>query len=67
MLWGNFAKKKGKVINKNKHKVIESGHPSPLSAKYWFGCKTFSKVNNALSSLSLPEIDWTLDQTPQVL
>ena len=33
LLWGNFAKKKGKTINKLKHTVIESAHPSPLSAR----------------------------------
>ena len=33
LLWGNFAKKKGKTINKMKHTVIEAAHPSPLSAR----------------------------------
>nr|QDO16551.1 uracil-DNA glycosylase [Crypthecodinium cohnii]USW07802.1 uracil-DNA glycosylase [Crypthecodinium cohnii] len=60
LLWGGFAKKKGKIIDRKKHTVIESAHPSPLSAKKWFGCKTFSKCNSALRSLGLDEIDWAL-------
>jgi len=50
LLWGGYAKKKKKYINTNKHHVLESGHPSPLSANrgYWFGNKHFSKVNYLL-------------------
>jgi len=63
MLWGGFAQKKGKIIDKSKHHVIESAHPSPLSAKKWFGCKTFSKANEALKKAGLKEIDWTLPKS----
>eukprot|EP01097_Dermamoeba_algensis_P011237 TRINITY_DN8611_c0_g1_i1.p1 TRINITY_DN8611_c0_g1~~TRINITY_DN8611_c0_g1_i1.p1 ORF type:complete len:135 (+),score=20.15 TRINITY_DN8611_c0_g1_i1:50-454(+) len=61
MLWGLFAQKKGKLINKSKHKVVECAHPSPLSVAKWTGCKTFSKVNKILDELSQAPIDWTLD------
>jgi uracil-DNA glycosylase len=51
MLWGAFAQKKGNKIDRNKS-VLESGHPSPLSANQgkWFGNKHFSKANAYLAS-----------------
>lgn len=60
LLWGGFAKKKIKLINKNKHHILESGHPSPLSANrgYWFGNKHFSKTNEFLKSIGKKEINW---------
>ena len=60
MLWGGFAKKKGKKINRNKHLVLESGHPSPLSAirGYWFGNNHFSLCNIFLKKEGKKEIDW---------
>jgi uracil-DNA glycosylase len=60
LLWGGFAKKKAKLIDKSKHHILESGHPSPLSANrgYWFGNKHFSKTNELLSSLGKAKIDW---------
>tara|TARA_R110002073_G_scaffold8207_1_gene45581 strand:- start:28422 stop:29087 length:666 start_codon:yes stop_codon:yes gene_type:complete len=60
LLWGGFAKKKGKKIDAKKHHVLTSGHPSPLSANrgYWFGNKHFSKTNQLLSQLGKPVIDW---------
>ena len=50
LLWGGFAKKKSKLIDTNKHHILLSGHPSPLSANrgYWFGNKHFSKTNELL-------------------
>lgn len=61
MLWGNYAKIKKKLINKDKHFVIESAHPSPLSAyNGFFGSKPFSKVNEILSSLNENNINWKL-------
>ena len=41
ILWGGFAQKKGKVINRNRHCVIEAAHPSPLSVTKFRGCKVF--------------------------
>jgi uracil-DNA glycosylase len=60
LLWGGFAKKKGAKINKNKHHVLTSGHPSPLSANrgYWFGNKHFSKTNALLQSMDKSVIRW---------
>ncbi len=60
LLWGGDAKKKTALINKDKHFVLTSGHPSPLSANrgYWFGNKHFSKTNKILQSLGLKEIEW---------
>jgi uracil-DNA glycosylase len=63
LLWGAFAQKKGKKIDRSRHKVIEVGHPSPLSVKYWMGCKTFSKCNAALQELGKEPIDWRLPAT----
>ncbi|MDV7188061.1 uracil-DNA glycosylase [Lutibacter sp. TH_r2] len=60
LLWGGYAKKKGAKIDKNKHHILESGHPSPLSANrgYWFGNKHFSKVNSYLKSKKVELINW---------
>lgn len=60
MLWGGYAKKKSKLIDKNKHHILTSGHPSPLSANrgYWFGNKHFSKANELLTVLNKPVIHW---------
>lgn len=62
LLWGGFAKKKKKLIDTNKHIILESGHPSPLSANkgYWFGNKHFSKTNYQLEQVGNSAIDWTL-------
>ena len=60
LLWGSFAKKKIALIDTQKHCVLSSGHPSPLSANrgYWFGNKHFSKTNAYLSSVGKQVIDW---------
>lgn len=60
MLWGGFAKKKGARVDKLKHLVLETGHPSPLSANkgHWFGNKHFSKANEFLSQKGKQEIVW---------
>jgi uracil-DNA glycosylase len=60
LLWGGFAKKKGAKINRTKHHVLETGHPSPLSANrgLWFGNKHFSKTNTYLQSLGKETIKW---------
>jgi uracil-DNA glycosylase len=62
LLWGGYAKQKGKLIDKNKHLVLTCGHPSPLSANrgYWFGCKHFSKTNQFLISKEKEPINWQL-------
>jgi uracil-DNA glycosylase len=60
LLWGGFAKKKGAKIDRNKHFVLETGHPSPLSANrgLWFGNKHFSATNSFLKSKNFKEIEW---------
>ena len=60
MLWGSFAHKKGLKINREKHLVLESGHPSPLSANrgFWFGNKHFSQANDYLKAIGKNQIDW---------
>ena len=60
LLWGGFAKSKIKLIDTNKHCVLTSGHPSPLSANrgFWFGNKHFSRANSFLESNKLNEINW---------
>jgi uracil-DNA glycosylase len=62
LLWGSFAKQKKKLINDGKHKILESGHPSPLSANrgLWFGNKHFSLCNQHLKKFGKKEIDWSL-------
>ena len=60
MLWGNYAKQKGKRIDRERHLVLNSGHPSPLSANrgLWFGNRHFSQANAFLTSKGKPTIDW---------
>jgi uracil-DNA glycosylase len=59
LLWGAYAQKKGEIIDRSKHLVLMSAHPSPFSAdRGFFGCKHFSKSNDYLKSKGLKEIDW---------
>jgi uracil-DNA glycosylase len=59
VLWGSYAQKKGVIIDKDKHLVLRSPHPSPLSAyRGFFGSKPFSKINQFLQQQGLREIDW---------
>jgi uracil-DNA glycosylase len=59
ILWGNYAQKKGKLINEENNLVIKSAHPSPLSAyNGFFGSRPFSQTNIYLLSLGLPPITW---------
>lgn len=59
LLWGNYAKQKGVNIDRTKHLVLETTHPSPFSVHNgFFGCKHFSKTNAYLRKQRLSEIDW---------
>ena len=59
VLWGSFARSKKELITNTRHKIIESVHPSPLSAsKGFFGSKPFSKVNKYLKEIGKDEIKW---------
>jgi uracil-DNA glycosylase len=60
--WGAYARKKKALIDTARHAVIQSAHPSPLSAHNgFFGSKPFSRVNAALREAGLSDIDWRLD------
>lgn len=62
ILWGNNAIKKEKLIDSNKHKIVKSVHPSPLSAsRGFFGSKPFSQTNDFLKSLGKEPIDWQIE------
>lgn len=60
MLWGAYAQKKGAYIDSQKHFILKSKHPSPLSANQggWFGMNHFSQCNNFLMAKGLGEIGW---------
>lgn len=59
ILWGNYAKAKGAHVDRSKHLVLESAHPSPFSAySGFFGCKHFSKANEYLIARGETPIDW---------
>lgn len=60
LLWGGFAKKKAVLIDKNRHHILTSGHPSPLSANrgYWFGNKHFSMTNEILVKNGESPVNW---------
>ena len=62
MLWGNYAKKKGAGIDRSKHLVLESGHPSPLSVRYFLGNGHFSKANRYLEKVGKEPIYWQLPE-----
>lgn len=58
LLWGNNAKAKKNLITNKNHLILEAGHPSPLSARYFYGCKHFSKTNDFLIKNGLKPIKW---------
>ena len=61
LLWGRFAQNKAKLIDKQKHHILTSPHPSPFSAySGFFGCKHFSKTNAILKEKGLSKIDWVI-------
>ena len=61
ILWGAAARKKKVMIDPSRHTIIESAHPSPLSARNgFFGSRPFSQANDALVRNGLPPIDWSL-------
>ena len=61
LLWGKFAQNKQKLIDKSKHHILMSSHPSPLSSYRGFlGCKHFSECNEILKKENKTEINWQL-------
>ena len=62
LLWGNNAKEKGELITNKQHIILNTVHPSPLSAsRGFFGCKHFSKTNEILKNLGREPINWQID------
>lgn len=63
ILWGGFARKKKTFISNPKHLILESAHPSPLSAHNgFFGSKPFSQTNDYLKNNNLPVINWEVTE-----
>jgi uracil-DNA glycosylase len=63
-LWGNYARRKADLIDARRHTILEAPHPSPLSAsRGFFGCRHFSKANQALLEAGQQPIDWQLPAT----
>jgi len=61
VLWGKYARDKKPLIDGSRHTILESAHPSPLSAHQgFFGSRPFSKINTALEKSGLDPIDWLL-------
>jgi len=61
VLWGSYAQKKGRVIDSERHLVLKSAHPSPLSAyRGFFGSRQFSQINQYLSANGQAAIEWQL-------
>jgi uracil-DNA glycosylase len=61
VLWGGYAQKKADLVDTKRHAIVQSAHPSPLSARSGFiGSRPFSKVNSILRDTGRPEIDWQI-------
>lgn len=64
ILWGNYAQQKTSLINSAKHLILQSVHPSPLSAsRGFFGCRHFSSTNNYLIQNNIEPIEWDLNSS----
>ena len=64
MLWGNYAKQKGSIIDADKHLVLTAAHPSPLAGGAFFGCKHFSKAAQYLYEVTPYSVNWDIDDVP---
>jgi uracil-DNA glycosylase len=63
VLWGRYARNKAAFIDENRHLVVESPHPSPMSASSgFFGSRPFSQINAGLAESGLEPIDWQLPE-----
>ncbi len=64
ILWGSHARKKRALVVTGRHTIIESAHPSPLSARNgFFGSRPFSRANAALADAGRPTVDWSLAES----
>jgi len=64
LLWGNAAHAKAELVTADRHALVRTAHPSPLSARRFFGCRCFSAVNHHLERWGQPPFDWSLPGTP---
>ncbi|MFI8007300.1 uracil-DNA glycosylase [Streptomyces sp. NPDC086010] len=60
VLWGNYAQKKIPLIDQERHVVVKGAHPSPLSAKKWFGSRPFTQIDEAVAAQGHEAIDWRI-------
>lgn len=60
LLWGNYARSKAPLIDRDRHFVLEAAHPSPLARGAFFGCRHFSKANELLAAQGKEQINWQL-------
>lgn len=60
VLWGNYAQKKLRLIDETRHIVVKGAHPSPLSAKKFFGSRPFTQINKAIAEQGHEPIDWRI-------
>jgi len=63
LLWGGYARKKGQMIDSNRHLVLQCAHPSPLSVRGFTGCKHFSKANDYLTQNGKTPVNWQLPES----
>ncbi|WP_148861929.1 uracil-DNA glycosylase [Marinobacter fonticola] len=68
LLWGSYAQKKGRIIDRERHLVLQGPHPSPLSAhRGFFGCGHFRQANDWLAEKGRPSIDWQLPAKEELI
>lgn len=60
VLWGNYAKKKLRLIDTERHAVVQGAHPSPLSARLFLGSRPFTRINEAVAAQGHTAIDWRI-------
>ena len=60
MLWGIFSRSKSMLIDRKRHLILEAGHPSPHSIKFFHGCQHFTKANEFLRKIGRPQISWEI-------
>jgi uracil-DNA glycosylase len=62
VLWGNHARKKLPLIDTARHTVVQGAHPSPLSAKKFFGSRPFSRIDEAVAAAGHTPVDWRIPE-----
>jgi uracil-DNA glycosylase len=60
VLWGAYARKKLRLIDTTRHAVVQGAHPSPLSAKKFFGSRPFTQINEAVAAQGHTPVDWRI-------